>query len=312
MSLWVEKRTKLLDGKDKHNHLAPLSRIELAYIRDLYPIIPFSPRLLKYVFRAEKQTGNIEYRKMYQFILAHIRTPKQLSLALSSAVSCKNFNALSYVLERIANLSLWDVFAETLIFRMQKVARLSDMLPEWVTALQMMLQVFYQYADRSAQQRLQQRVSVAAINGHGSIAETFKRLVETRSKSRVPRTLSIKSVGGYEHVASRLANQKERFETSELVDILRFLMEHPKKDSYLIVTAYQKLAALDPSLASYYNPDVEFHIVKMNRNAKEDSRISYGMTSRVWQIPAILENPINRTAKDGAGLKYRFSSNGEE
>ncbi len=301
-TLWVNKRMMHLQQKRRFFGEAQLSKTDLVYIEQLFPVMPINPELLKFIFLAEVQMRNGKYRKMYETVIMKMRSQKYFGIAIGDAVECRNFYALGVVLERAANLQIWQPFASHIIFRLQKVRRLQDLRSEWETALQMMLEVFYRRADESAQRKMHRDITLADTTG--GMLDMFNRLTNSRENSRSLMGMKIREITGIDQMASLLSNPKADINAFELSQMLEFLVHQPRQESRLIVTAYRRLAELDPKLASYYNADVEFHLAKANQHLKLSP--VYVGTSKVWLFPAVLENPIDRAAVKIAGLNYKF------
>ena len=66
----------------------------------------------------------------------------------------------------------------------------------------------------------------------------------------------------------------------------------------LVLSTYQALAQKDSFRAAFYNLEVGPYVLARNRNSKEFFKRGEGNTvSTIWQVPGIIENPVNKKTR---------------
>ncbi|MDB4983838.1 MAG: hypothetical protein JWM20_17 [Patescibacteria group bacterium] len=262
---------------------------------ETYVIDPFNPQILSSLFKGSQanEAGTEKMAEMYSYSISKIVSPHSLvQLLINNALYVRNSKALKCTVVRIIELELYDLLISAADEISQRIPRV-DYATACFTASIINSYVSTtpkQLLDMARVEKVRMRLSITSSSAKEFISSESKSVRNSR------RTAHMVEQGNLKEMFARATSDPE-ITVREIEQILKSMIKHGT--SKQVYGTYEILVRKDRNRATFYNSEVELHILLLNRLKREKSS-GGGMTSGIWGIPANLQNPVNRTAANAS------------
>ncbi len=276
-----------------------LSRENIAKCKEAYALLHLSPVLLKGMLGIYSYQGDKEVREMFEYSVSKIEAQSTLYDLIRGAMHTDSLWAFELLTKKFNRLGHTILRPEGLMGDIQYMYRKLNQNSKG-ESVKLILQAikFFQRSGKKSKDdnERSKKIEMACKNFKiTQISQKFQATTETR-----------------EHKAEIMFNNRRYYDLlswfnsddTVSVEILELMLKAALNEGLggYVMRIYKALAEQKPARAVSYNMEVEPFILVANRRSKQVSiRGTKNIVSGVWQIPAILENPVN-------GLGRRISN----
>lgn len=262
--------------------------------KEAFTMKPFAIEVLRGLLRINACNVDADVEKMLKYGIEKIDSHVTLGKLLSYAINTRSEYGLKLVLVKIINLGYYSTILHSLNMVQLFVKKYDSELLELVNET---LNFYSEFTPKEYFQDNKFNMIKSKYGGFhkkNSLTENEREIV--KEVKRVMNLIRNRE----QNKMFDLLKEKRALAPYVLEMVLKTAIKSQKTSH--IVMAYKMLAKIDGARASFYNFDVEPYFIMSNRGKSEKTMGTNNLVSRIWSMPAVLENPINLQARRVAGF----------
>ncbi len=285
---WVNNRhsdLRKMVHQEKMEHSLVMS------VKNVYTVRPFEPQTLHGLMKITSLSRDEEAEIMLRCSIERITMEGTLMKLLGYAVSNKSGIAVEIIINRMFMLGFYDAVVETVVFQSRFMSQ------NKLTEIKLLNHILYLYGKFVSMSDFRiDSLRIARMNLQkfdAGMAKTY-HLINQEMLDDERSAFNLLQRRKYQMVVDLL-----KVEKSYSLVILEIIMKAAilSRKTANVILAYNRLKEADQGRASYYNLEAEQYFVKHNKDAfKRVSATPRGLVSKVWEWPAVLENPADKMA----------------
>ncbi|MFA6392690.1 MAG: hypothetical protein WCW54_01210 [Candidatus Paceibacterota bacterium] len=264
---------------------------DISEIKKLYTIQPFNHNILSTLLNAYTRKFDGEALDLFKFSVSKIMHCSSILYIIKTCILLKSDEGMNLVMNRLNFLNTKFTLNQSIsLFEIIR-GRAKFMTRMDANLILQIINIYKNHAEQNPETRMELKEIISKCY---RLRSSIPRVNEESDKTNDFAITLYKN-----NEITRLLNMydnKKPLSIDSLELILKMTLDEGLGNYVLQV--YSAIVKKDPRRAMPYSIEVEPFVRMANRNLK--SKIILGtsnLNSRIWQIPAILENPINRSAR---------------
>lgn len=260
-------------------------------IKKLYIIQPFNHNILSALLNAYTKKLDGEALDLFKFSVSKIMQCSSILYIIKTCIFLKSDEGMSLVMNRLNFLNTKFNWNQSIsLFEIIR-GRAKFMTRMDTNLILQTINIYKNHAEQNPETRMELREIISKCY---RLRSSVPRVNEGSDKTNDFAITLYKN-----NEITRLLNMYDNKKPLS-IDSLELILKMTLDEGFgnYVLRVYSAIVKKDPRRAMPYSIEVEPFIRMANRNLKNKIILGTGnLNSRIWQIPAILENPINRSAR---------------